>query len=204
MAMIAIIDYGMGNLCSVQKAMEYLGAETVITDSPDILSRTDKIVLPGVGAFGDAMRELGSRGLVEPLRRAVALQKPFLGICLGMQVLFDRSEESPGVGGLSILPGEVKRFVTDLKVPHMGWNQICIRRQAPIFRGVEDGAFLYFVHSYYAVPGCAEDIAATTDYAVEFASAICRGRLFGTQFHPEKSQTVGLKILKNFIDLEER
>ena len=202
--MIAIVDYGMGNLCSVQKAMEHLGAETVITDSPDIISRADKIVLPGVGAFGDAMRELGSRGLVEPLRRAVASQKPFLGICLGMQVLFDRSEESPGVGGLSILPGEVKRFVTGLKVPHMGWNQICIRRQTPIFRGVEDGAYFYFVHSYYAVPDCAEDVATTTDYAVEFASAICRGNLFGTQFHPEKSQSVGLKILKNFIDLEER
>jgi len=200
--MIAIIDYGMGNLCSVQKALERLGAQTVITDSPASLAQADKIILPGVGAFGDAMKELKSRNLVEPIRREVASGKPFLGICLGLQILFEKSKESPGVAGLSLLPGEVRRFITDLKVPHMGWNQIHIKKPAPIFKGIKEGAFVYFVHSYYVVPERAEDISTTTDYAIEFVSAIWRNNLSATQFHPEKSQSVGLQILKNFIEWE--
>ncbi len=200
--MIAIIDYGMGNLFSVQKALERIGFSATITALPDVLAKAEKIVLPGVGAFGDAMREIERRRLVEPIRQAVAAGKPFLGICLGLQVLFEKSEESPGIPGLGILPGEVKRFVTDMKVPHMGWNQIRIRRPAPIFDGIGDDAYVYFVHSYYVVPVRAEDIAATTDYELEFVSSVWRHNLFATQFHPEKSQAVGLKILKNFAGIE--
>lgn len=199
---IAIIDYGMGNLCSVQKALEYLRAESVITDSPETLAGAEKIILPGVGAFGDAMKELERRGLVEPIRREIAGGKPFLGICLGLQIFFERSEESPGAAGLGVLPGEVRRFVTDMKVPHMGWNQLNIQRPAPIFKGVEAGAFVYFVHSFYVAPAQEEDIATTTDYSYDFASSVWRGNLMGTQFHPEKSQAVGLRILQNFLDME--
>lgn len=199
---IAIIDYGMGNLCSVQKALEHLGADCVITDSAEALAGAEKIILPGVGAFGDAMKELQRRGLIEPIRREIAGGKPFLGICLGLQIFFERSEESPGAAGLGVLPGEVRRFVTDLKVPHMGWNQLNIRREAPIYKGIEDGAFVYFVHSFYVAPERAEDIATTTDYSMDFASSVWRGNLMGTQFHPEKSQAVGLQMLQNFLDME--
>jgi len=200
--MIAIIDYGMGNLCSVQKALERLGAETRITDDPAELAVADKIILPGVGAFGDAMQELKGRGLTGPIRREAASGKPLLGICLGFQVFFERSGESPGIGGLGLFPGEVKRFVTDLKVPHMGWNQLHIKRRAPIFQGIEEGAYVYFVHSYYVEPSDPGDVATTTSYALEFASSVWRGNLFATQFHPEKSQSVGLRILQNFVNLK--
>jgi len=202
--MIAIVDYGMGNLFSVKKALEHIGASATITASSDVLAKAEKIILPGVGAFGDAMRELEKRGLAEPLKRIAQIGKPFLGICLGLQVLFEKSEESPGIPGLGILPGEVKHFVTDMKVPHMGWNQICIKRPAPIFDGIGNDAYVYFVHSYYVVPASDEDIATTTDYALEFTSSVWRDNLFATQFHPEKSQAVGLKILKNFAKLEAR
>lgn len=200
--MIAIIDYGMGNLCSVQKALERVGASTKITENPEDLSRAEKIVLPGVGAFGNAMKELEARGFVAAVKEEVGNGKPFLGICLGFQVLFDASEESPGVRGLGLFSGEVKRFVTDLKVPHMGWNQLRIKRRAPIYKGLEDGAFVYFVHSFYVAPENEEDIATSTDYSLEFASSVWRGNVFATQFHPEKSQAVGLAILENFVGLE--
>ena len=200
--MIAIVDYGMGNLFSVKKALERVGASATITDSPDVIRKAQKIVLPGVGAFGDAMNELRRRSLVEPILEAMASGIPFLGICLGLQVLFEKSEESPGIEGLGVLRGEVKRFVTDMKVPHMGWNQIRIKRRAPIYEGITDGAYVYFVHSYYVVPTNAEDIATTTDYSVEFTSSVWRKNLYAMQFHPEKSQLVGLKILRNFAHLE--
>jgi len=198
---IAIVDYGMGNLCSVHKALERVGASPLVADSPGELRRADKIVIPGVGAFGDAMREMEKRGLSAPVKEAAARGKILLGICLGLQIFFEKSEESPGVGGLGLFPGEVKRFVTHLKVPHMGWNQLRKRRRPPILHGIEDGAFVYFVHSYYVTPEKAEDIAATTDYALEFASCVWRGNLYGVQFHPEKSQAVGLKLLENFVKL---
>jgi imidazole glycerol-phosphate synthase subunit HisH len=200
--MIAIIDYGMGNLCSVQKALEKLGASVKITSSSKDLAEADKIILPGVGAFGDAMAELEKCGLVESLKKEVRKGKTFLGICLGLQVLFEESEECPGVKGLGILPGKVKRFVTELKVPHMGWNQLHFSKKAPILEGIDEGAYVYFVHSYYVAPERDEDISTTTDYALNFTSSVWRGNLFATQFHPEKSQSVGLKILENFIKLE--
>jgi len=198
---IAIVDYGMGNLCSVQKALERIGAFPVVTDSAEDLKGAEKIVIPGVGAFGDAMKEMEKRNLAAAVKEEAARGKKLLGICLGLQIFFEKSEESPGVRGLGLFPGEVKRFVTELKVPHMGWNQIRIRRPAPIFQGIGDGAFFYFVHSYYAAPENPDDIATTTDYAVEFASSVWRGNLYGMQFHPEKSQASGLKLLENFVKL---
>lgn len=199
--MIAIIDYGMGNLCSVQKALERIGAATQIIESPDILPDADKIILPGVGSFGDAMQELERRGFVIPLKQEVSSGKPLLGICLGLQVLFETSEESPGARGLGLIPGECRRFVTDLKVPHMGWNQVRIKRRAPIFEGIEDGAYFYFVHSFYVIPREGKDVASTTDYALDFCSSVWRDNLFATQFHPEKSQETGLRFLENFVKL---
>ena len=199
--MIAIIDYGMGNLCSVQKGLERIGAATRIIESPDFLPEADKIILPGVGSFGDAMQELERRGFVTPLKREVSSGKPFLGICLGLQVLFETSEESPGTRGLGLIPGECRRFVTELKVPHMGWNQVQIKRRAPIFEGIENSAFFYFVHSFYVIPKEEKDVATTTDYALDFCSSIWRDNLFATQFHPEKSQENGLGILENFVKL---
>lgn len=200
--MIAIADYGMGNLFSVQKALERLGARVVVTERPEELASAEKIILPGVGAFGDAMKELEKRGLAAALRNEAGKGKNILGICLGLQVFFERSEESPGVAGLGLLPGEVKRFVTDLKVPHMGWNELIMKRKPPLYEGIDEGAHVYFVHSYYVVPQNPEDIATTTDYGGEFVSSVWRGNLAGTQFHPEKSQAVGLRMLKNFVDME--
>ncbi|MBN1900934.1 imidazole glycerol phosphate synthase subunit HisH, partial [Candidatus Sumerlaeota bacterium] len=161
-----------------------------------------KIILPGVGAFGDAMRELEKRELAKVLRSEAEKGKIILGICLGLQVFFERSEESPGVKGLGLLPGDVRRFVTNLKVPHMGWNELIMKKNPPLFRGIDDGAHVYFVHSYYVVPRNPEDIASTTDYGGEFVSSVWRGNLLATQFHPEKSQSVGLRMLKNFVDME--
>lgn len=200
--MIAIVDYGMGNLFSVQKALERIGAGAVVTDKPEELASAEKIILPGVGAFGDAMKELEKRGLAQVLHNEAEKGKIILGICLGLQIFFEQSEESPGVRGLGLLPGEVRRFVTNLKVPHMGWNQLVINRKAPIYPGVDDGAYVYFVHSYYVVPQNRDDIATTTDYGGEFVSSVWRGNLMATQFHPEKSQEVGLRMLKNFVDME--
>lgn len=195
---IAIIDYGMGNLRSVEKAFAYLGYNAQITSDPKEISQADKVVLPGVGAFGKGMEELRQRGLIEVIKEVVAEQKPFFGICLGLQLLFTESEEAPGVAGLGIFPGRVTRFKQGVTVPHMGWNQIHIKRDSPIFNSIPSDTYFYFVHSYYVVPEDDNVILATTDYAVEFVSMINHGNLFATQFHPEKSQKIGLQMLKNF------
>jgi glutamine amidotransferase len=201
--MIAIIDYGMGNLRSVEKAFERTGHAATITHDPAVLAAASKVVLPGVGAFRDAIAALESRGLVEPIRGSIASGKPFLGICLGLQLLFDRSFEDGEYQGLGLVPGDVVKFALppEYKVPHMGWNQIRFHRRPPIFAGVDDGAHFYFVHSSYVVPRDASVIAAETDYPQPFCSSLWRDNLFATQFHPEKSQAVGLRVLKNFAEL---
>ena len=271
--MIAIVDYGMGNLRSVQKAIERVGGQAAITAEAQALKTAWGVILPGVGAFGDAMQNLHERHLVEPLRRESAAGKPLLGICLGMQLLFDESEEMGHHQGLGLLPGRVVRFASStpgvtirasagqllnkvkepadrlagyqpnkvalgldlavqakraeqsplrnesqdgspaplltcpsahLRVPHIGWNQLHIRRQSPLLAGVPDGGYAYFVHSYYALPADEAIVLATTDYGLEFASVVGRGNLFAAQFHPEKSQEVGLRILRNFVELAAR
>lgn len=206
--MIAVIDYGMGNLRSVQKALELVGAKVRVTSDPLLLAKCDKLVLPGVGAFGGAMAELKRRGLIEPIKDAVRSGKTFLGLCLGMQLLFDKSDEAPGIKGLSILKGDVKRFKfakTGLKVPHMGWNVIekTCRRDAGsrILKGIDGGSYVYFVHSYYVKPKDKDVVLTTTDYGADFVSGLSKENVFGFQFHPEKSQEIGLKILKNFVGL---
>jgi glutamine amidotransferase len=201
--MIAIIDYGMGNLRSVQKALERVGHAATITSDPAALADADKVVLPGVGAFRDAIAALRQRELVEPIRAAIHAGKPFLGICLGLQLLFDASSEDGEFEGLNVVPGKVVRFnvPSEYKVPHMGWNQIAHRQRAPIFAGIDDGAYFYFVHSYYVVPQDVSLIATETDYAAPFCSGIWRDNLYAVQFHPEKSQDAGLRLLKNFAEL---
>jgi glutamine amidotransferase len=201
--MIAIVDYEMGNLRSVQKAFERVGHSATITSDPAALADATKIVLPGVGAFRDAIAALRDRKLVEPIRQAIEAGKPFLGICLGLQMLFDKGYEDGEHEGLGIIPGEVVRFKApaEFKVPHMGWNQIRFRRRPPIFDGIDDGAHFYFVHSYYVVPRESDVIATETEYAAPFTSSIWRDRLFAMQFHPEKSQAAGLRVLKNFAEL---
>jgi glutamine amidotransferase len=200
---IAIIDYQMGNLRSVQKGFEKVGHAAAITSDPAELAAADKIVLPGVGAFGDAIAELRRRDLVGPIRDAVAAGKPFLGICLGLQLLFDVGYEGGEFEGLGILRGKVVRFdlPQGFKVPHMGWNRGTIKRPAPLLKDVADGTFFYFVHSYYAVPDDSEVVAIASDYGHPFCAAVWRDNLFATQFHPEKSQADGLKLLKNFAEL---
>ncbi|MGD9721578.1 MAG: imidazole glycerol phosphate synthase subunit HisH [Pirellulales bacterium] len=201
--MIAIIDYQMGNLRSVQKGFERVGHAATITSDPRALAQADKVVLPGVGAFRDAIAEVRRRDLVGLIRDTVASGKPFLGICLGLQLLFDVSYEGGTYEGLGIVPGEVVRFEVpaEFKVPHMGWNQLQFRSQSPLVAGLDDGAFCYFVHSYYVVPREREVVSAETDYAGPFCSMIWRDNLFATQFHPEKSQKDGLRMLKNFAEL---
>ena len=201
--MIAIIDYQMGNLRSVQKAFERVGHAAAITADPQVLERADHIVLPGVGAFADAIAEIRRRELVEPILGAINSGKPFLGICLGLQMLFDVGYEDGVHEGLGVIPGEVRRFEipADYKVPHMGWNHVAQRRPAPIFKGIDDNAHFYFVHSYYVVPKDAGVIAGEASYPNPFCAAIWRDNLFATQFHPEKSQGVGLQMLKNFAEL---
>ena len=202
--MIVIIDYGMGNLRSVTKALEHLGVPNEVTEDPARLATADKLILPGVGAFGDAMTELDRRGLTGPLKERVAAGVPLLGICLGMQLVMDSSEESPGVTGLGLIEGTVVRFRTSLKVPQMGWNTVRQARPAPLFRGIPDRSWFYFVHSYYVqpAPGAREAMVGMTDYDVEFPSVLWQGNIMATQFHPEKSQTIGLRMLRNFADLE--
>jgi glutamine amidotransferase len=200
---IAIVDYGMGNLRSVQKGFEKVGHSAVITSSPDVLAAARKVVLPGVGAFEDAMRELQERELVDVVCESIEAGKPFLGICLGLQLLFEKSFEHGEHAGLGVLSGEVVRFdlPAEFKVPHMGWNQLDIRRRPPILEGVDPGTHVYFVHSYYVVPGDEAVIATETDYSGRFTSMIWRDNLYATQFHPEKSQNTGLRMLKNFAQL---
>ncbi len=201
--MIAIIDYGRGNLRSVQKGFEKVGHQAVVTGDPAEVAAAGKVVLPGVGAFEDAMAELGRRGLIEPVLDAIRRDKPFLGICLGLQLLFERSYENGEHQGFGVLGGEVVRFELppEYSVPHMGWNQLSIPRRPPLLEGIDEGTHFYFVHSYYVVPTDPEAIAAETDYGGPFCSMIWRGNMFATQFHPEKSQSEGLKILKNFAEL---
>jgi imidazole glycerol-phosphate synthase subunit HisH len=201
--MIAIVDYQMGNLRSVQKGFEQVGHPATISSDPAVLRDADKIVLPGVGAFGDAMAELDRRHLVEPLRDVIAAGKPFLGICLGLQLLFDVGHEGGRYEGLGVLRGEVVRFdlPNGFKVPHMGWNQLDIRRPAPLLAGLDSGVHCYFVHSYYVVPQDPGVIATQTDYGGPFCSMIWQDNLYATQFHPEKSQADGLRILRNFAEL---
>jgi len=201
--MITIVDYGMGNLRSVQKGFEKVGHQAEVTNDPTAIAAAHRIVLPGVGAFEDAMTELQRRKLVEPILGAIAAGKPFLGICLGLQLLFEVSHENGRHEGLGVLPGEVRRFELPrgFSVPHMGWNQLDIRRAAPILDGLGHGVYVYFVHSYYVAPANPEVIATETDYGGAFCSTIWRENLFATQFHPEKSQADGLRILRNFAEL---
>ena len=200
--MIAIVDYGMGNLRSVQKALERSGAEARVTGDAAEVRAARGVVLPGVGAFGACVENLAASGLEQPVREAIEAGKPFLGICVGMQILFEESEEFGPSKGLGILPGRVRRFsgpaVEGLKIPQMGWNQLRVRRAVPELEGIEDGAFVYFVHSFYVEPADESLVAASTEYGVSFASAVARGNLFACQFHPEKSQTVGLRLLASF------
>jgi glutamine amidotransferase len=206
--MIAVIDYGMGNLRSVQKALQRVGGDARLVRTPTALAEADKIVLPGVAAFGDAVAQLRAQGLVEPLVEAVRQGRPYLGFCLGLQLLLDVSYEDGQHTGLGILPGKVVRFEFDeklsgqrLPIPHMGWNQVQVRRPCPMLDGIESGTFFYFAHSYHVVPIEADAVAATTEYGLEFVSAVWRDNVFATQFHPEKSQSAGLRVLENFVRL---
>jgi len=201
--MIAIVDYGIGNLRSVQRAFEYVGAEVAVTADRATIEAASAVVLPGVGAFGQAMANLERAGLSEVIRHVIAQGRPFLGICLGLQLLFEESEEMGQHRGLGVFGGQVKRFDVDLKVPQIGWNQIHIRRASPLLEGVADGSYAYFVHSYYVAPADPEIVLATTDYGIDYASIIGQDNVFGIQFHPEKSQAVGLRILRNFTALVE-
>lgn len=204
--MIAIIDYGMGNLRSVQKAFEAVGHQAVVTRERRILDDASHLVLPGVGAFGDCMANLERYGLIEPIRLGIARGKFFMGICLGLQLLFTESEEFGIHKGLDIISGKVRKFPGGrgsserYKVPHMGWNALVIERAAPPLRGLADGSYLYFVHSYYVDPCDRSVVATTTDYGLRFVSSIWRENIFACQFHPEKSQSVGLRIVRNFGD----
>ena len=201
--MIAIIDYDAGNLKSVEKAFEFLGAEAVITRDPDQILSADRVVLPGVGAFGDAMEKLRKFNLVNTIYNVADKKIPFLGICLGLQLMFSSSQESPGVSGLGLLPGEIVRIppAPGLKIPHMGWNSLKLRPGTRLFKDISQNAYVYFVHSYYLKAGDRGDVAATTNYSVDIDAAVEHGNLFACQFHPEKSSEVGLQILKNFASL---
>ena len=203
--MIAIIDYGAGNLQSVEKALRHLGCQCQITADPGELAAAQAAVLPGVGAFGDAMGQLRARGLEEPIRQFVSSGKPFLGICLGLQILFEESEESPGVQGLGLLRGKVLRLPKEsgLKIPHIGWNSLSVGKPGGLFAGVEGEPYVYFVHSYYL--RAEEDVVtATAEYGTTIHAAVQKGNLLACQFHPEKSGQVGLSLLENFKAMAER
>jgi len=196
--MVTIIDYGSGNLRSVQKALERVGCESRITDDPNVVAESGRLILPGVGAFGDAMRGLRARGLVEPILAHIAADRPFLGICMGLQLLFEHGSEGGRHEGLGVLAGDVTRFELPrgMKIPHMGWNQVCWRSGGTPDSPGRDGDHFYFVHSYVARPRDAAVVAATSDYGGPFCAAVSRGRLFATQFHPEKSQAAGMDLLR--------
>ena len=198
--MIAIIDYGMGNLRSVEKGFLKVGVEAKVISDPQSVDDADAVVLPGVGAFRDCMRNLDRMKLIGPIMKSIRKGKPYLGICLGLQMLFTESEEFGVYKGLDVLKGKVVRFQVDLKVPHMGWNTVKLLEKPPIFDGIKDESYFYFVHSYYVAPDDEGIIAGTTDYGMTFTSMVWKDNIIATQFHPEKSQETGLKILKNFGD----
>ncbi len=199
--MIAVVDYGAGNIHSVARALNRVGATFVVTDDPATVAMADAVVLPGVGAAADTMRGLRNARVDDPVVAAIARGVPYLGICMGLQVLFDRSEEDNETPCLGVLPGDVVRFPPGLEVPHMGWNQVRQAESSPLFAGVPQDANFYFVHSYYARPGDPACVSATTDYGLDFTSVVRRDHLYATQFHPEKSGLVGLRIYANFIRL---
>lgn len=199
--MIALIDYGVGNLYSVEKALNFVGGDVKVTNSAEDLRRAEKIILPGVGAFGDCMQNLEATGLIPTILEEVAKKKFFLGICVGLQILFEESDESPNVKGLGIFKGKVKKISAgNLKIPHMGWNSVEIKN-SKIFSGVKNNSYFYFVHSYHAAPFEKNLIAAMTDYEEKITAAVEFKNIFATQFHPEKSGDVGLQVLKNFVEL---
>lgn len=201
--MIAIIDYDAGNLKSVEKALLRVGGEPVITQDASVIAQADKVILPGVGAFGEAMEKLKSFSLIDPIYRAIDSKKPFLGICLGLQLLFEYSEEKEGCQGLSVLKGGIKRIpkTSGLKVPHIGWNSLKVKEGAALFRGLSEEPYVYFVHSYYLQAEEEAAVAATTQYGVTIHASIEKENVFACQFHPEKSGETGLTILKNFVEL---
>ena len=203
--MIAIIDYDAGNIKSVEKAMQLLGQEVTITRDRETIMNADKVILPGVGAFGDAMGKLRQYGLDEVIRDVTAKGTPFLGICLGLQILFERSEESPGVAGLGLLKGEILRIPDKegLKIPHMGWNSIHLQNGGRLFKGIPQESYVYFVHSYYLKAEEEEIVKATTEYSTHIHASVEKENLFACQFHPEKSSDLGLAILKNFAEIGE-
>ena len=208
--MIAVIDYGMGNLRSVQKALEHVGAQVIVTNDPNLIMSADSVVLPGVGAFKDCMANLTQLKLIDPIRKFIDGGKPFLGICLGLQVLFEESEEYGPVAGLGVLPGKVMKFANassetkggpPIKIPHMGWNNIEVKKKTPLFDKLGAEPYFYFVHSYYVVPEDQSMVATVTNYGVEFVSGIQYKNIYAFQFHPEKSQTMGLSLLERFSNL---
>lgn len=201
--MVAIIDYDAGNIKSVEKALLHLGEDVVITRDREQILNSDKVILPGVGAFGDAMEKIRSYGLDKVIYEVVDKKIPFLGICLGLQLLFEKSDETSGVKGLGILPGEVLRIPDKegLKIPHMGWNSIKIKEGARLFKDIPQDSYVYFVHSYYLKAGREEDVVATTEYSTLIHASVEHENVFACQFHPEKSSEIGLKILKNFVEL---
>lgn len=202
MMKIAIIDYGMGNLHSAAKALEKVGAQVKVTSDPELVRQADKVILPGVGAFGDCMKNLNERGLAPVIHEVIAAGKPFLGICVGLQMLFEGSEEDPGVAGLGIFKGMVRKIAAPgLKIPHMGWNNLEYRTSSSLFQGLPPAAYVYFVHSFHAVPTDESCITAVTDYGGQVTAAVGRGLVQAVQFHPEKSSAVGLKILANFKEM---
>lgn len=201
--MIAIIDYDAGNLKSVEKALIYLGENPVVTSDKEILLKADKVILPGVGAFGEAMEKLKERDLVDTIKEIVAKGTPLLGVCLGMQLLFDESEETPGVKGLSLLKGKISLFPSNGvdKIPHMGWNSLEFPKETKLFRNIKENSYVYFVHSYYLAAEDKDVVAATTEYITHVHAAVEKDNVYGCQFHPEKSGDVGLDILKNFVEI---
>ncbi|MBU5471396.1 imidazole glycerol phosphate synthase subunit HisH [Falcatimonas sp. MSJ-15] len=201
--MIAILDYDAGNLRSVEKALNYIGEDTVITRDKDVIMNSDKVILPGVGSFGDAMEKLNNYNLINTIYDVVDKKIPFLGICLGLQLLFEESEETPGVTGLGILKGRIKKIpsIDNIKIPHMGWNSIDIKDGAKLFRGMSKQEYVYFVHSYYLEAEDENIVAATTEYGTHIHASVESGNIFACQFHPEKSSETGLHILQNFVNL---
>lgn len=204
--MIGIIDYDAGNLRSVEKALQYLGKETIVTRDPEQIRKADKVILPGVGAFGDAMKKLQEYHLDTLIREIADSGKPLLGICLGLQLLFEESEESPGVKGLGVLEGKIRRIPEGegLKVPHIGWNSLHLEHNGRLFRNIPENSYVYFVHSYYLEAKAPEIVKASTDYGVHIHASVEKNNLFACQFHPEKSSETGLQILKNFAEMEEK